>query len=128
MVFDTVNQQFWATSSSNKLFTIGLDGTLNEIGDLGFQNVYGLFFDNGTLYGHTAVGQQITIDTTTGQGTFDKNITGHQGNIWGSASLPSSGPGQSVPEPTSVLGLLGFATFGAKSILKRRKRNFENSN
>ncbi|NEQ97570.1 MAG: PEP-CTERM sorting domain-containing protein [Cyanothece sp. SIO2G6] len=120
IVFDPTQNLFWGTSTSNRLVTIGLDGSVNEIGNIGFSNVYGLFFNEGILYGHTAAGEQITLDVATGAGTFDKQITGNSGQIWGSASLPSTGGvSQSVPEPASVLGLLGLTAFGALSYRKR---------
>ena len=123
IVFDAAKNLFWGTSMSNKLVTLGLDGSFNEIGDIGFSAVYGLFFNEGTLYGQTAAGQQITLDMETGKGTFDKQITGDNSQIWGSASLPSTGGAvsdvQSVPEPASIMGLLGLATVG---VLSQRKR------
>ena len=122
IVFDPVNNRFLATSSgsgSDSLFSIALNGTGSKIGNIGFRDVYGLFFDNGTLFGYTADRKQLTIDLATGAGTFNKNVTGVRGEIYGSASLPSTGP-KPVPEPATVFGLLGIGALGAGSRLKRK--------
>ena len=51
------------------------------------------------------------IDVTTGAGTFDREVTGLNGQqIFGAASLPSTGP-RRVPEPASVIGLLVFGVW-----------------
>ncbi|HBE19057.1 MAG TPA: hypothetical protein DEG17_03690 [Cyanobacteria bacterium UBA11149] len=127
LVFDPVNNRFLGTSglfngTPDTLFSISLNGTANPIGSIGFSDVYGLFFENGTLFGYTANREQITIDLTTGAGTFNKNVTGGSGFIWGAASLPSTGPSTSVsvPEPASVLGLLGLGALGVGSTMKRK--------
>ncbi len=124
IVFDPVNNRFLATSGgifeSNSLFSIALNGVASKIGDIGFTSVNGLFFDNGTLFGYTSDRRQLTIDLATGAGTFNKNVTGVTGQIFGSASLPSTGP-KSVPEPATVLGLLGVGALGFGSQMKRKK-------
>jgi len=125
IVFDPLNNRFLATSlgsGSDSLFSIALNGAASKIGNIGFSNVYGLFFDNGTLFGYTADRKQLTIDLATGAGTFNKNVTGVTGEIYGAASLPSTGP-KSVPEPATVFGLLGVGTLGAGSRLKRKKEH-----
>lgn len=126
IVFDPLNNRFLATSlwaGSDKLFSIALDGTATQIGNLGFSNVYGLFFENGTLFGYTANRQQIKIDLGTGAGILDKNLTGLSGQIYGAASLPSTGPSTSVPEPGTLLGLFGIAALGGVSQLKRQRKS-----
>lgn len=125
IVFDPVNSRFVATSSgsgSDSLFSIGLDGVATQIGNIGLSNVYGLFFENGTLFGYTADRKQITIDLATGLGTFDKNVTGINGEIFGAASLPSTGPETSVPEPGTLFGLLGIGALGMGSRLLRKQK------
>lgn len=125
IVFDPTNQRFLATSlygSSDRLFSIGLDGTTTQIGEIGFRDVYGLVFDQGKLWGYTRDRQQIVIDPTTGTGTFDKTVTGTIGEIWGSASLAATDSKTSVPEPTSLLGLLGAALLGGRSVWQRHQR------
>lgn len=120
LVFDAVNDRFLATSSagsSDSLFSIALDGTATELGSIGFSNVYGLSFENDILLGYTADRQQITIDVATGAGTFDRTVTGVNGEIWGATSSLSS---TAVPEPASILGLLGFGALGVGSSLKRK--------
>lgn len=124
IVFDPANNRFLATpaDSPNQLYSIDLTGAVTEIGDMGFANVWGLFFHNGTLFGYTGDRKQITIDLATGAGTFDKTVTGTNGDLWGAASLPSTGPKTSVPEPASTLALLAFGVFGASSLLKRKQQ------
>ncbi|MEQ9550485.1 MAG: PEP-CTERM sorting domain-containing protein [Coleofasciculus sp. G3-WIS-01] len=125
LVFNPDNNQFLATSrsgSTDTLLSIALDGTATQIGNIGFVDVFGLFFEDGTLFGYTANRQQITINTNTGAGTFNQNVTGSSGQIFGAASLPSTGPSTSVPEPTSILSLLAVGVVGTASTLKRRQK------
>jgi hypothetical protein len=125
IVFDPVNDRFLATSSffhTDSLFSISRNGTATQIGNIGFNYVFGLFFENGTLFGYTANNEQLTIDLTTGAGTFDKKVTGVTGEILGATSLPSTGPARPVPDTGSVLGLLTVGAFGAVSALKRKQR------
>ena len=125
LVFNPESNQFLATSRSGNtdtLFSIALDGTATQVGNIGFRDVFGLFFEGGTLFGYTANRQQITIDLTTGVGTFNQNVTGSGGQIFGAASLPSTGPSTSVPEPTSLLSLLAVGVVGTASTLKRRQK------
>lgn len=125
IVFNPASNRFLATSASgtaDTLFSIALDGTATQIGSIGFSSVYGLFFDNGTLFGYTADRQQLTIDLATGAGTFNKPVTGVVGAIYGSASLASTGPTTSVPEPTTMWGLFGIAACGTLSRLQRKKQ------
>ncbi|EGJ29138.1 MULTISPECIES: PEP-CTERM sorting domain-containing protein [Moorena] len=122
IAFDSVNNQFFATSlsvdgSSDILFSIANDGTATEIGSIGFRDIFGLFFENGTLFGYTADRQQITIDPTTGAGTFSQNVAfGGINRIFGAAAVSKT----TVPEPMSVLSLLAVGAFGA-SVLSNHK-------
>lgn len=122
IVFNPDTNEFLGTSripNSGTLFSIALDGTTTEIGNIGFSNVWGLFFENGDLFGYTADGQQILLDLATGAGTLDNNVTGISGNIFGAASLPSTSPTK-TPEPTSTLGLLAMGAMGGVFWLKRK--------
>jgi hypothetical protein len=90
LAYDPITQRFLATSrrlsSPNSiLYSIGLSGDARIVGDIGFKNVWGMFVDNGTLYGYTSDRQQITINPTTGVGTFNKTVTGTMGEIGGAA-------------------------------------------
>jgi len=103
IVFDPKINQLLATSSSptnSTLFSIALNGAVNQIGSIGFANVYGLAFDSGTLYGYTSDGEQLILNGTTGVGVFDKNVTGVSGQIFGAASSISDA--KPVPEPTTI--------------------------
>jgi len=113
LVFEPTTHRFLATSRngiSDALFSIALDGTATQIGDIGFSNVYGLLFDKGKLFGYTDDGQQLLIDPTTGKGIFDKKVQGLSGIITGSTSFESV---KSIPEPSSVVGLLSLGVIGA---------------
>ncbi|WP_017721480.1 PEP-CTERM sorting domain-containing protein [Kamptonema formosum] len=123
IVYDPVNNRFLGTSVGDSLWSIALDGTASKIGNIGFGGVYGLAFDDhGVLYGYTGNRQQIIINLATGIGTFNQSVTGFSGEIWGSASLPSTGPQTSVPEPGTVFGLLGVGALGAGSMFKCKKQ------
>lgn len=122
IAFDPVNNRFLATSSGDSLWSIALNGVGTKIGEIGFGGVYGLIFDQGTLFGYTSDRKQIVIDPATGVGTFNKNVTGVNGAIYGTASLPSTGPINSVPEPGTVFGLLAFGAMGVGSMLKRKQQ------
>ncbi len=133
IVFNPDSNEFLATSTSpsnSTLFSIALDGTATQIGSIGFGNVYGIFFEDQTLYGYTGNNQQIIIDLDTGLGTFDSSVTGISGSIFGAGSLPSTGPTDpsnpnppnpnptSTPEPASILSLLSLGILGGVSRLK----------
>lgn len=129
IVFNPDDNKFLGTSSTpnnTTLFSIALDGTATEIGDIGFSNVWGLFFENQTLYGYTSNREQIIIDTDTGIGSFDKNVTGTTRAIGGAGSLPSKDP-VTVPEPGTLLGLLGlcFAALGTKIKLQSKVKSLK---
>jgi len=90
LAYDPTSQRFLATSinassgaTGNTLYSIGLAGDARLVGNIGFNNVFGLFVDNGTLYGYTADRQQLVINPTTGVGTFNKTVTGTDGTIGG---------------------------------------------
>lgn len=127
IVFNPSSGQFLATSETpndSTLFSIALDGTATQIGNIGFKDVLGLFFEAGTLYGYTFNRQQIIIDLNTGVGTFDKLVTGGTGGIAGAASLATTVPSTKptdVPEPNSLLGLLSLSAFGI-AIVKRKQK------
>jgi len=115
IVFDPKTGRFLASSIGDSLWSIDPNsGSANKIGNINFSDVYGLFFERGSLYGYTANGQEIAINQQTGAGTFNRNVTGLPGQVWGSASLPSgeSIPSEPVPEPTSIVGsILGLSAF-----------------
>lgn len=122
IVFNPNTRRFLASSIGDSLWSIDPNsGSANKIGNINFSSVVGLFFERGNLYGYTVNGQEISINQQTGAGTFNRNVTGLHGQVWGSGSLPSgeSIPSQPVPEPTSILGsILGLSAF--KWAQKRR--------
>ncbi|XZN91967.1 MAG: hypothetical protein ACM65M_03575 [Microcoleus sp.] len=103
LVFDAANNRFFATSTgttSDSLFSVSLTGQATKIGNIGFTNVFGVSFENGNLIGFTEDRKRITINSTTGTGTFDKNLTGISGSIGGASSIPSATPTPTPPTPT----------------------------
>jgi hypothetical protein len=85
LAYDATSGRFLATSqngTTDALFSIGLSGDAQFIGNIGFQNVWGLIVNNGTLYGYSGQ-NQIVIDPTTGVGTFNQFVTGVSGSIGG---------------------------------------------
>jgi hypothetical protein len=97
----------------SNLYTVNTGtGAATLVGNIGFE-IYALDYEDSTLYGFTANGQIVTIDTTTGVGTFLVNES--SGDVYSATSA-------SVPEPTSFV-LLAFVgvTGMAGYILRRRK-------
>jgi Bacterial pre-peptidase C-terminal domain len=80
LAFDTASGRFFATSQDrvngglDSLYSIGLAGDATLIGNVGFSQIWGLAFENETLYGFTPR-EQIKINLTTGAGTLDKVIS-----------------------------------------------------
>lgn len=94
------------------------------VGEIGFKDVFGMNFDQGNLLGYTDDRKLISIDTETGKGTFVRDVTGVNSELWGAtAPLSSSDNSKKVPEPTTLLGLLGIGAFGVSSQLSRKKRH-----
>lgn len=77
LAYDPISNRFFATSrnlnASDSLYSIGLEGDAQLIGDIGFSNVWGLLREGGSLYGYTPK-QQIKINLKTGAGTLDKTV------------------------------------------------------
>lgn len=112
LAYNPSTNTFFGTSTTptnSTLFSIGLDGSSQEIGDIGFDNVYGLILDGSTLYGFTRDGEQLTINTSTGVGTFENNVTG----IAPGALILGASPA-AVPEPLTILGYMTVVGLGAR--------------
>lgn len=123
IVFNPSSNQFLALSSTpsdSTLFSIALDGTATQIGNIGFPSVFGVLFEGSQLIGYTDNRRQINIDLATGAGTFDRNITGTSLTIGGAASLATTGPAAAVPEPFTIIGTIigGTAAFRLRKKLK----------
>ena len=82
------------------------------VGNVGYA-VYGLDFENNTLYGFTPNGQIISIDTTTGSGTFVAIESG-PGVVFTAATA-------ATPEPDTLF-LLAVGVVGAAGATWRRRR------
>jgi Bacterial pre-peptidase C-terminal domain len=85
LVFNPASGRFFAASRNPQdgfyqLYSIGLAGDAALIGNIGYDLVSAMLFDNGTLYGFTR-DEQIVINTTTGAGTFDKKVTLPDGSL-----------------------------------------------
>ena len=91
LVFDREQNLFWATSNTpdaDTLFSITLDGIATEVGNIGFDEVYGISIDlQGNLIGYTSDRQQLAIDRETGAGTVQQSVTGLSSSIFGSAEF-----------------------------------------
>ncbi|MEP6488725.1 hypothetical protein NDI43_12380 [Microcoleus vaginatus GB2-A3] len=105
IVFDPTNNRFLFARGSvfgSTLFSVSLTGQSKQIGgigNIGF-NVVGLSFEGSSLVGFTRFdNKRITIDTATGKGTFDSDITGLTDGylISGAGSIPSA---TLTPTPT----------------------------
>jgi hypothetical protein len=126
IAFSNATGKFFALSvnpTDTTLFSIATDGTAAPIGSVGFGSVFGLAFENGSLYGYTANGQQLTIDPLSGLGTLSLNVAGTTAanasstvNIFGSAS--SNSASTTVPEPFTIVGTL----IGGGAALRMRKK------
>jgi hypothetical protein len=130
IVFDPASDRFFATSNTptnSTLFSIALDGTATQIGNIGFDEVFGLFVENGTLFGYTAAKEQITINPATGAGTLSKTVTGISGAIGGAASVLSD---LTVPTTLPVLDAdgSGQASFARDGLLVSAFLFFNNPN
>ena len=97
--FDDRSGRFFATSTSpvsDTLYSIGLNrqtGELSqadEIGPIGFQDVWGLSSNENGLLGYTRDRQEIRIDELTGMGRFVRTVTGVSTEIAGAAELPGN--------------------------------------
>lgn len=103
---------------SDTLFSFDSEGNnLTKIGSIGFEDVYGLTYQEGTLFGFTDNKKILTINTTTGKGTKIAKIDGIEGRVFGAA------PQQEVPEPASILGTA--AAFGMACLLRKKKNGSE---
>jgi Ca2+-binding RTX toxin-like protein len=90
LIFDENTDRFWVTSrgiSNDNLFEVSLDGTSRLVGPIGFKDVFGLASDEqGNLLGYTAQGEQISIDKSTGEGTFLVSVSPLIGTIGGATN------------------------------------------
>lgn len=118
--------KFFLSSTSgggpgDTLFSINADGTgETNIGGIGFSSVFGLTYQDEMLFGFTANGDILNIDTTTGAGTDAGNVAGIGGQIFGAApesDLGSTPDPESTPEPAGLLGLLALSSL---AVAKRR--------
>jgi len=124
IAYNPSTQTFFATSTSpdnSTLFSIALDGTASEIGNIGYENVFGLILDGGTLYGFTRDGQQLTLNTSTGLGTLQNSVTGLGEGIRILGASPTA-----VPEPLTILGYMTAMALGGG--LKRKLKSKYSSN
>lgn len=116
IAFDDMGNLFLSstTGPNNSLWLIDeMTGSGTEIGDIGFDNVYGLNYTDGTLYGFTLGAETIAIDTSTGEGSllFTNQIRAYGADGAG---------GVEIPEP-STLVLLGLGVLGLGAWRRKRK-------
>ncbi|MGF1513905.1 MAG: hypothetical protein ACFB5Z_09445 [Elainellaceae cyanobacterium] len=95
IVFDEANNWFWSTADNGEtdtLYRITLDGTFTEVGDIGFEEVYGITVDGlGTLVGYTSAGEQLEIDRATGAGTVMASVSPIPAEIFGATEYVEPG-------------------------------------
>ncbi|WP_445246754.1 hypothetical protein [Microcoleus sp. OTE_8_concoct_300] len=109
IAFDPGNNRF-LFAKDGSLLSVSLTGQSTKIGDIGFDGVVGLSFEGSTLVGFTSDNKRIVIDSATGEGTFDRDITGLSDGytIIGAGSIPSATrtttPTVETPKPTTVTG------------------------
>ena len=131
LVYDAVNQRFLATSldatntSSDALWQIPLTNPAHatKIGLTGFTDVYGLSFEGGKLSGFTAHvvpdgtgATQISINPSTGKGTFDRAISGTQTfGVGGAATIFTPAPDGLVFNVLKLDGATSNLPIGSKS-------------
>ena len=98
---------FLTGAGGDRLFSVNPDGTgASLIGRIGFARVYGLTFQDNTLFGLTDRGTILDIDPTTGVGT-QIGATVVSGSIYGTAPVNTSNDEpESMPEPSTVMGVL----------------------
>jgi Lipase (class 3) len=119
ITYDKASNRFLATSvdsyATDSLWQIPLDNPAQatKIGQIGFNNVYGINFENSELIGFSNPdyfsnsAERIKISLTTGQGTFDQNIKTRTGSsptnyiINGSSRIPTVEVTQPDVRPTT---------------------------
>ena len=78
LIFDSDSDLFFATSrgeSSDVLYSVSSSGEVREIGNIGFDEVWGLSIESDSLIGFTSNRQRISINKETGAGTLETSIT-----------------------------------------------------
>jgi Domain of unknown function (DUF4114) len=125
LVYDAAGSRFLAASvfqslaDSSTLWSIPIATPANatKLGTIGFSGVKALSFENGQLKGFTggvanALGNRITIDTTTGIGTLQDKIGNDDiapinNGIGGATTITTIGATPPTPTPIPVTGIPG---------------------
>jgi hypothetical protein len=103
---DASTDQLWLINSAT--------GTGSLLGDIGYAEVFGIAYADGTLYGFNDVGNNVlTINTTTGAGTY---LTSYSPNFEILGATVND-----VPEPREI-GIVLAGLSLAVGFFSRRKR------
>lgn len=107
------------SSNTDALFSINADGTnQTKIGNIGFDGVYGLTFQDNSLLGFAENNQLLEIDTSSGAGVKVADLSGVNGDIFGAAPatvIPDTPDDPTaVPEPSMALALVGLGVAAAR--------------
>jgi hypothetical protein len=98
-------------------------GAATTKGSIGFNNVYSMVYDNGTMYGFDTTNDILTIDLSNGTGN-KVGTSNMSGSYISGASLfvPTSPVTPSVPEP-GVMGMLLSGGVSTTLFMFRRRRS-----
>ena len=112
LAFDNLGQLF-LTSKGDQLMQIDTtSGSGSLIGNIGYDGVYGLTFENQQLFGFTSDGRTLAIDRDSGVGT----------QVASNGFVAYGATARSIPEPTTLLLLV--TGLGAITLMRKKKFNF----
>ncbi len=106
--------QFFATGTDGNLYSLALNGTSQSIGNTGFNDFFGLAYENKTLYGYRSDRSIYSISGMTGAATLVSTISGVPSDIQDLSATSTE-----IPTPALLPGLVGM---GAAALRKRKQQ------